>query len=1073
MAAADKPKKSAFRLIVIVFVVAIVLVVSGLVLSLRTPKAERFRRKGALLLQRGQGAAAVVEFRRALEIDPNHMDAREGLVRALAVKREYVPAFDELAQAETAGMHKHIAAFLRAAVLKSRAEYRMASAGATLSVAVCDDVLKQEIAPALELCQNNIAQHKDQIKAYSFLAELLTVKGLVLENKRRCLFRDTELAAAAKQQELVQTNQIIARDTMAELLDVKLRATAAWEKILQLDTNHLQARLRLAALALRGRVAQPERVRLLLEPLINQEPPNAAVIKRMAEAEHIAGNDQAALKLVRRLAKTERTHEAMLFEAEVLIALERWQEADTVLSKITDTLAQQPERIKIAAAFLHGKTLRKLKQPGKAANFLQHIFSQPNRTWAEARYELALALKESSLREQAIATLNQVEKDARVARVRNVREHQRLRQTVYAARMDLANELRLEAPARAARYAGAAFSLFPERLEALNLARECYAHDENGRDAINALVLYHIAWLGRGKTIDPAIAACRRELKQPNAPEKQLRRELARIYIRHGAYTQAAEEYRSLWKDHPDDLDAGLELGRLNTRLGAHDQALAVYQELRRAFPDNFAVISGAVTALLAKGEVDAAGKLLKPYSMDPKSRAAHEMILNVFLQQQRTDDAIALAKWQANALPDSRSYAMLGELLLRESRLEEARQSFLKAAKLDPENLAAYTLGLLELADGKNADAVRLFRNAAARFPDWFAGNLYLSLALQADGRPVEAENVIRNILRKAPADAAQWDLPHLLLAIILVEREKPDLALAESRKIVSIDFGLPEDREQLLALITRADPKQRSQIAADCAVLLAFRHAGLHVQARRQSEKLDKSLPGTFLPQCWLAQTLDKAQHFDQAINLYRKIAQAHPDSAFVRLALAKCSERAGDRVGAIKAREEALALVSGDITGNLHTQIAKDYEEEGQVDVAIENYKAAIHVQPKNVFALNNLAWLLATRRGDTKGALAYVEQAVLADKKHAPPPAVMDTMGWVYYLNGDYAKAVKLLERAKLLLGGNASVRYHLGMTYLKLDRGDEAKAELEQALKLLPDNQTAADIKKALAELGKI
>jgi len=213
-----------------------------------------------------------------------------------------------------------------------------------------------------------------------------------------------------------------------------------------------------------------------------------------------------------------------------------------------------------------------------------------------------------------------------------------------------------------------------------------------------------------------------------------------------------------------------------------------------------------------------------------------------------------------------------------------------------------------------------------------------------------------------------------------------------------------------------------------------------------------------------------MEKDNRLDEARAVYRKVIQDHPGFAFARIALAGCCERAGDRVTAIRLREEALALVKGDAAARLYGELAKSYETEGQVDVAIEKYKAVIAIAPRDVFALNNLAWLLATRKGDAKTALEYVEKAVEAGKPYAPHPAVMDTMGWAYYLNGDYKKAVAVLERAKRYFGRNAKVRYHLGMTYLKLERLADAKSELEEALKLFPDAETAAAIEKALGRL---
>jgi len=457
LAKKESAKGKVALLMAALLVLAIVLVVAGMIVWLRPPKAERFRRKGEIFLARGRAEAAEKEFRRALEIDAGLMEAREGLVRALAAEHDYAKALAELERAEAKGLKKDWAAFLRAWVLNNRAEYRMASAGKAAGAAVCDDVLKHEIEPALALCRQHLEALSDGVKGNTILGEIYSTQGRILQSKRDFLLRDMAVAQKAGKVDLLKAKRDKARETNQALAAVLRRATAAFERVLELEPSNVNARLTLARFALRGRVGRPKRAKLLLEPVLKEHPDNKEAIKRMAEAEHMAGNEKEALAMVRRLPASERTDEAVLFEAEVLIALERWKDADALLRGITNVLAQKPERVKLPAAFLQGKVLRKLNRPEEAANFLQNIFSDPGRKWAEARYELARALQEAGLREQAIAAYKLVERDALAARVPNVRAYRRLRETLYEARMALARAWLEDSPLRAGRYASRAF----------------------------------------------------------------------------------------------------------------------------------------------------------------------------------------------------------------------------------------------------------------------------------------------------------------------------------------------------------------------------------------------------------------------------------------------------------------------------------------------------------------------------------------------------------------------------------------------------------------------------------------
>ena len=59
---------------------------------------------------------------------------------------------------------------------------------------------------------------------------------------------------------------------------------------------------------------------------------------------------------------------------------------------------------------------------------------------------------------------------------------------------------------------------------------------------------------------------------------------------------------------------------------------------------------------------------------------------------------------------------------------------------------------------------------------------------------------------------------------------------------------------------------------------------------------------------------------------------------------------------------------------------------------------------------------------------------------------------DTLGWLLYLKGDLPRAEALLAAAAKAAPGIAEVRYHLGMVYAKQGKTEDARRELEAALK---------------------
>jgi cellulose synthase operon protein C len=82
-----------------------------------------------------------------------------------------------------------------------------------------------------------------------------------------------------------------------------------------------------------------------------------------------------------------------------------------------------------------------------------------------------------------------------------------------------------------------------------------------------------------------------------------------------------------------------------------------------------------------------------------------------------------------------------------------------------------------------------------------------------------------------------------------------------------------------------------------------------------------------------------------------------------------------------------------------------------------------------------------------------------------------PNTSDTLAWAYYYKGTYGSARDLLETAQKTAPDDASIQYHLGMTYSKLGDKTNAVLHLKKASSLAPNTQTQKDADKALHSLG--
>ncbi|HKU24209.1 MAG TPA: tetratricopeptide repeat protein, partial [Candidatus Sulfotelmatobacter sp.] len=169
-----------------------------------------------------------------------------------------------------------------------------------------------------------------------------------------------------------------------------------------------------------------------------------------------------------------------------------------------------------------------------------------------------------------------------------------------------------------------------------------------------------------------------------------------------------------------------------------------------------------------------------------------------------------------------------------------------------------------------------------------------------------------------------------------------------------------------------------------------------------------------------------------------------------------------------------DQALALYQQAIKDNPHEGrfyllMGQLFEAQQNWDQAKSMYQQALAVSPEDPRAANNLAYVILEHGGNVDVAMNMAQTARrgMPDSSNAA-----DTLGWAYYQKGIYHSAIDQFQEALRLnekSGGpdSATVHYHLGLAYEKVNQNALARQQLEKALKLKPEH---ADARKALSEL---
>jgi tetratricopeptide (TPR) repeat protein len=198
----------------------------------------------------------------------------------------------------------------------------------------------------------------------------------------------------------------------------------------------------------------------------------------------------------------------------------------------------------------------------------------------------------------------------------------------------------------------------------------------------------------------------------------------------------------------------------------------------------------------------------------------------------------------------------------------------------------------------------------------------------------------------------------------------------------------------------------------------------------------------------QLWLANGKDA-----EALQLIRSARLSRPNATDLTLLEAQQLEAKKDLGGAAALYRELIAAAdsSGAKNGRALTfrlllaQVLSTQEDWAGSKAVLEE---ALKLNANNPQILNMLGYGLLEQREDTKRGLELVAKAhSLAPQS----PAITDSLGWGHYLNGEYEKAIPLLEQAVEAAINDVTINEHLGDAYWHAGRAIEARYAWRSAL----------------------
>jgi tetratricopeptide (TPR) repeat protein len=387
--------------------------------------------------------------------------------------------------------------------------------------------------------------------------------------------------------------------------------------------------------------------------------------------------------------------------------------------------------------------------------------------------------------------------------------------------------------------------------------------------------------------------------------------------------------------------------------------------------------------------------------------------------------------------------------------RAPEARDDLVALLRLDPDDEdALVALGRLSLASD-DADAAReLFGRAVHAARDSLGMRLQVAYQWMEAHRPAEALRVARDGLAESGPD------PRLRLA--------EGLALQDLRRWAESATALAQLRPQ----------DGDVYLSARVALAYTLSRAGRHAEAARALEGPLAARPGEVRLVTMRAFVLERAGRGDDAVALLRKAlasrerTAASDEIAELAEALAESLGRRGKTAEAVELLRVELASRPRDET--LLYALGAAYDRAGQSEAALAQMKALLALDPDHADALNFVGYSLAEQGVRLEEAERLVRRALQLKPRSG---YILDSLGWVHYRKGEYARAAEVLERADALVGPEPTILEHLGDTYRALARNADAVSAYRRAIRSLADESPAeqlrirASLERKLKEMG--
>ena len=596
--------------------------------------------------------------------------------------------------------------------------------------------------------------------------------------------------------------------------------------------------------------------------------------------------------------------------------------------------------------------------------------------------------------------------------------------------------------------------------------------------------------------------ASRVKIQNPQLQKLQLH-----SFIRRGELDSASDILQDLLNSDPNNQNASLSLALLKMQQKKYEESEDILAQLKTQNPESLAVIATQIQLYLRQNKPEEALEICREMINNFNNASAYILSARTYATIGQLDEALQELERAISIEPDNvEVWVARSDFYRSVGHTEKAAADIQHALSMASDNIKIQKRAIsLFLASGQPNminEGKNFLDKALESNPDDIELQLFKVNSLIFEGTAPaieESRQILQAITEKQPEVNGAWQLlgelmlkqgqsgkavdiamrglaykPNDKSLLILKARAElvrsPILAIPTLKELCELD---PNDSETIILLastyittgepqkavdilrkqITTSDPSTRRKYSL--ALAMALYKAGDKIESQKEFDSLLESEPND--PRLLIAQAqLLKEEELWSRLN--QKVVdwyKNHRNDSHTPVAIARDlitvesneAKQTAENIIRLILKNEPLSI---EAIGSLALLL----EMSGRSAESAEFYQQLLDIEPRNLIATNNLAWIMSEDKGQYQQALELAQKGLELNPNYID---LIETRGVIYYRLGELNKAVQDLTKCVELYPDTVPqcviARFHLARTYAELGKKDEALRYLNQALEL--------------------